>query len=235
MTIFAKILNGEIPADKIHEDDLCIAFRDIAPRRRIMFWSFRASPSCSMASAEQDAALLGRLMLVAAKVARDLGLDSDGYRLVTNVGPDGGQSVFHLHIRLGRPLGWPPGESPPAGRPGCPGGPCGERPRWRPRRQLHIDAFEQMEASRKTVYTVIAVPEYSVEFGRPRVRQFREHHDRDGASLRKPRCTGRGRGLAEPRAGCERWTRRHPAGSGHREWDESMRTATACLRCVSDR
>ena len=112
MTIFAKILNGEIPADKIHEDDLCIAFRDIAPQAPHHVLVIPRKPIVSMASAEpEDAALLGHLMLVAAKVARDLGLDSDGYRLVTNVGRDGGQSVFHLHIHVlgGRPLGWPPG------------------------------------------------------------------------------------------------------------------------------
>lgn len=112
MTIFAKILNGEIPADKIHEDDLCIAFRDIAPQAPHHVLVIPRKPIVSMASAEpEDAALLGHLMLVAAKVARDLGLDSDGYRLVTNVGQDGGQSVFHLHIHVlgGRPLGWPPG------------------------------------------------------------------------------------------------------------------------------
>lgn len=112
MTIFAKILSGEIPADKIHEDDRCIAFRDIAPQAPHHVLVIPRKPIVSMASAgPEDAALLGHLMLVAAKVARDLGLDSDGYRLVTNVGRDGGQSVFHLHIHVlgGRSLSWPPG------------------------------------------------------------------------------------------------------------------------------
>lgn len=112
MTIFAKILSGEIPAAKIHEDDLCIAFRDIAPQAPHHVLVIPRKPIVSMASAgPEDAALLGHLMLVAAKVARDLGLDADGYRLVTNVGRDGGQSVFHLHIHIlgGRHLSWPPG------------------------------------------------------------------------------------------------------------------------------
>lgn len=112
MTIFAKILSGEIPADKLHEDEHCIAFRDIAPQAPHHVLVIPRKPIVSVATAgPEDAALLGHLMLVAAKVARDLGLESDGYRLVTNIGQHGGQSVFHLHIHIlgGRQLGWPPG------------------------------------------------------------------------------------------------------------------------------
>lgn len=112
MTIFAKILSGEIPADKVHEDELCIAFRDIAPQAPNHLLVIPRKPLMSLDDADAtDAALLGHLMLVAAQVARDLGLASEGYRLVTNVGLHGGQSVFHLHIHIlgGRQLGWPPG------------------------------------------------------------------------------------------------------------------------------
>jgi histidine triad (HIT) family protein len=112
VTIFAKIISGEIAADKIHEDEHCIAFRDIAPQAPQHVLVIPRKPIVSMATAgPEDATLLGHLMLVAARVARDLGLDADGYRLVTNVGMHGGQSVFHLHIHVlgGRQLGWPPG------------------------------------------------------------------------------------------------------------------------------
>jgi histidine triad (HIT) family protein len=112
VTIFAKILSGEMAADTIHEDEHCIAFLDIAPQAPQHVLVIPRKSIVSMADAgPEDAALLGHLMLVAAKVARDLGLASDGYRLVTNVGLDGGQSVFHLHIHVlgGRQLGWPPG------------------------------------------------------------------------------------------------------------------------------
>jgi histidine triad (HIT) family protein len=112
VTIFAKILSGEIPADKLHEDEHCIAFRDIAPQAPHHVLVIPRKPIVSVAHAEpEDAALLGHLMLVAAKVARDLGLESGGYRLVTNIGEHGGQSVYHLHIHIlgGRQLGWPPG------------------------------------------------------------------------------------------------------------------------------
>lgn len=112
MTIFAKIISGEIAADTIHEDEHCIAFRDIAPQAPEHILVIPRKPIVSMAHAgPDDAMLMGHLMLVAAKVARDVGLESDGYRLVTNVGMHGGQSVFHLHIHVlgGRQLGWPPG------------------------------------------------------------------------------------------------------------------------------
>lgn len=112
VTIFGKILSGEIATEKIHEDDLCIAFRDIAPQAPQHVLVIPRKPVTSVADAgPEDAALLGHLMLVAARVARDLGLEEGGYRLVTNVGQHGGQSVFHLHIHVlgGRQLGWPPG------------------------------------------------------------------------------------------------------------------------------
>lgn len=110
-TIFSKIIRREIPADILYEDDRCLAFRDITPQAPVHFLVIPIKPIVSIDSAEEgDRDTLGHLMLVAAKVAREQGLD-DGYRLVTNVGSDGGQSVFHLHIHVlgGRKLTWPPG------------------------------------------------------------------------------------------------------------------------------
>ena len=112
MTVFAKIISGEIPADIVYEDDHVVAFRDIQPVAPTHVLVIPRKPLVSVAQAsEADAELLGRLLLGAAKVAEQLGLDEDGYRLVTNIGRHGGQSVFHLHIHLlgGRQLGWPPG------------------------------------------------------------------------------------------------------------------------------
>jgi len=112
MTIFAKILSGEIPADLVYEDQDAIAFRDINPQAptHILVIPRKALVSAAHATAE-DTHLMGRLMLVAAEVARQQGLEEEGYRLVTNIGRNGGQSVCHLHIHVlgGRALGWPPG------------------------------------------------------------------------------------------------------------------------------
>ncbi len=112
MTVFARIIAGEIPADKVYEDDRCVAFRDIDPKAPVHVLVVPRKPLVSVAEAgEEDAELLGHLLLVAARVAREQGLDERGYRLVTNVGVDGGQTVGHLHIHVlgGRPMGWPPG------------------------------------------------------------------------------------------------------------------------------
>ena len=112
MTIFAKIIAGEIPADKVYEDEHVVAFRDIQPQAPVHILVVPRKPIVSVADAgEEDAELLGRLLLAAAKVARQLGIAEDGYRLVTNIGSQGGQSVYHLHIHLlgGRQMSWPPG------------------------------------------------------------------------------------------------------------------------------
>ena len=111
MTIFQRILDGEIPADIVHADELAIAFRDIAPQAPTHILVIPRKPIVSIQSAEaEDQALLGHLMLVAQRVARAEGL-TDGYRIVTNIGPQGGQSVPHLHLHVlgGRRLAWPPG------------------------------------------------------------------------------------------------------------------------------
>jgi len=110
-TVFAKIIRGEIPARIEHDDDLCLAFHDVAPQAPVHVLVIPKRPIATLADTrETDAALLGHLVLVATQVARTLGL-ADGYRLVVNCGRDGGQSVDHLHVHLlgGRPLGWPPG------------------------------------------------------------------------------------------------------------------------------
>ncbi|XP_032809590.1 adenosine 5'-monophosphoramidase HINT1 [Petromyzon marinus] len=110
-TIFGKIIRKEIPANIIHEDEQCIVFHDVAPQAptHLLVVPKKAIPGLPNATAE-DQALLGHLMLVAAKVAAQVGLSS-GYRLVLNDGPEGGQSVYHLHLHVlgGRQLGWPPG------------------------------------------------------------------------------------------------------------------------------
>jgi histidine triad (HIT) family protein len=111
-TVFAKILAGEIPADFVYEDDLAVAFRDVAPKAPVHLLVIPRKPLTSLAAGdEEDAALLGHLLAVCRKVAREAGLEDGGYRVVTNVGDDGGQSVEHLHFHVlgGRALGWPPG------------------------------------------------------------------------------------------------------------------------------
>jgi histidine triad (HIT) family protein len=111
MTIFQKIINREIKADIVYEDDQALAFRDISPQAptHILVIPKRALRSVAE-MAEGDKPLLGHLMWVAHEVARQQGL-VNGYRLVANCGPDGGQSVDHLHIHIlgGRALAWPPG------------------------------------------------------------------------------------------------------------------------------
>ncbi len=112
MTIFQKIIDGEIPADKVYEDADVLAFRDIQPQAPHHILVIPKTPIVSMAHAKPEHdALIGKVMRVAAQVARDIGLEDDGYRLVTNIGQHGGQSVYHLHIHVlgGRQMIWPPG------------------------------------------------------------------------------------------------------------------------------
>jgi histidine triad (HIT) family protein len=111
-TLFEKICAREIAADIVYEDELCVAFRDISAQapQHFLIVPRRAIPRIGAAVAG-DAALLGHLLLAASKVARAEGISESGYRLVINNGPDGGETVPHLHIHLlgGRALGWPPG------------------------------------------------------------------------------------------------------------------------------
>ena len=109
--MFCRIVAGEIPSRRVHEDDLVIAFHDLAPRAptHLLLVPRRHIPSAADLT-EADAPLVGRVMAVAAELARTAGLTT-GYRLVTNVGPWGGQTVDHLHWHLmgGRQFEWPPG------------------------------------------------------------------------------------------------------------------------------
>ncbi|MBD2013642.1 histidine triad nucleotide-binding protein [Microcoleus sp. FACHB-53] len=110
-TIFSKIIRKEIPADIVYEDDLTIAFTDVAPQAPVHILVIPKKPIPQLAAAEsEDHALMGHLLLTAKRVAQQLGLDN-GYRLVINNGADGGQTVDHLHLHIlgGRPMKWPPG------------------------------------------------------------------------------------------------------------------------------
>ena len=112
MTIFEKIIARQIPARIAYEDDLVLAFHDIQPQAPIHVLLVPKKPIPRIAEATaSDHALLGHLLLKAGEVARALGLDATGFRLVINNGRDGGESVPHLHVHIlgGRPLSWPPG------------------------------------------------------------------------------------------------------------------------------
>lgn len=110
-TIFSKIIRREIPADIVYEDDLAIAFRDIAPKAPIHILVIPKELIAQLSHAEsKDHALMGHLLLTAKRVAAQVGLDK-GYRVVINDGVDGGQTVSHLHLHIlgGRQMQWPPG------------------------------------------------------------------------------------------------------------------------------
>jgi histidine triad (HIT) family protein len=111
-TLFEKIIAREVPAKIVYEDDLVLAFRDIKPQAptHVLIVPKKVIPRIGEAKPE-DQAVLGHLLLKAAEVARQLGLDSSGFRLVFNNGPDAGEAVPHLHCHVigGRPMGWPPG------------------------------------------------------------------------------------------------------------------------------
>jgi len=111
-TIFGAILRGEIPSQRVWEDEHCIAFRDIQPAAPTHILVIPRRYIVSAADfTDADVPLLGHMMVVASKIARQEGIDASGYRLVMNCNRDGGQSVYHLHLHVlgGRPLSWPPG------------------------------------------------------------------------------------------------------------------------------
>ncbi|HGY5536893.1 MAG: histidine triad nucleotide-binding protein [Prochlorococcus sp.] len=109
-TIFGRMLRGEIPCDEVYSDQHCLAFRDIQPQAPVHVLVIPRKPLESLRAAdEEDTKLLGHLLLVAARVAKQEGLDD--FRTVINTGAEAGQTVFHLHVHLigGRPQAWPPG------------------------------------------------------------------------------------------------------------------------------
>ena len=109
-TIFQKIINGEIPCEKIYEDKYCVAFNDIAPQAPVHFLVIPKKTIVSLLKCDKmDKDLLGHLLLVGGKIAKEKNLDN--WRTVINTGEESGQTVFHLHIHFlsGRKMNWPPG------------------------------------------------------------------------------------------------------------------------------
>jgi histidine triad (HIT) family protein len=110
--LFCRIVSDEIPARKVAEDELVVAFHDIAPRSPT---HVLVIPKAHIASAadltDDDGPVLGRMFATLARIAREAGIADDGYRIVSNVGRWGGQTVDHLHLHLmgGRAFEWPPG------------------------------------------------------------------------------------------------------------------------------
>jgi histidine triad (HIT) family protein len=110
--LFCQIIGGEIPADLLHQDERCVAIRDVNPQAptHVLVIPREHMESLNDAS-NRDEALLGHLLRVGARIANDEGHSERGYRTVINTGAGAGQSVFHLHVHVlgGRPMNWPPG------------------------------------------------------------------------------------------------------------------------------
>jgi histidine triad (HIT) family protein len=110
--VFERIIDREIPAAIVYEDDLVLAFRDVSPKAPVHVLIIPKQGIPRLAETKpSDASILGHLLVKAAEVAAQLGLAQKGYRLVINNGPDGGESVPHLHCHIlgGRAMSWPPG------------------------------------------------------------------------------------------------------------------------------
>ena len=112
-TIFSKIINKEIPADIVYENNSVLAFRDIKPQApvHVLIIPKIEIPKVSDIKGEDHAQLLGEMFDAANKIANDLRISEEGFRLVFNCGANGGQDVYHLHMHLlgGRQMKWPPG------------------------------------------------------------------------------------------------------------------------------
>lgn len=99
--IFCKIAEGQIPSQKVYEDDKVVAFRDIQPQAPVHLLVIPRKHIASLGEASpEDAELIGHAMLTASRVAKEAGLSERGYRVLTNIGPDAGQTVFHLHLHV---------------------------------------------------------------------------------------------------------------------------------------
>jgi len=100
MTIFSKIINGEIPTDFVYQDEFCVCIRDIAPQAPTHLLIIPRKPIAKLVEAQsEDQSILGHLLLVAGEIARKVGV-ADAFRLVINNGAGAGQTVFHLHLHL---------------------------------------------------------------------------------------------------------------------------------------
>lgn len=112
-TIFTKIINKEIPAEIVYESENVLAFKDIKPQSpvHILIIPKTEIPKVTDLKGSEHSSLLGEMIDAANKIARDLGIAEDGFRLVFNCGDEGGQEVYHLHLHLlgGRQMNWPPG------------------------------------------------------------------------------------------------------------------------------
>jgi len=112
-TIFSKIIRKEIPANIVFENESLLAFKDINPQApvHVLIIPKIEIPKVSDLKGSEHAALLGEMIDAANKIAIENGIDKEGFRLVFNCGPDGGQEVYHLHMHLlgGRKMTWPPG------------------------------------------------------------------------------------------------------------------------------
>ena len=110
--LFCRIVQNSIPSRKVYEDDQCLAFEDINPQARVHILVIPKKHLSSLADVEEsDRALMGHLMMVCSKIAKEMDIEKSGYRVVANTGQDAGQTVFHLHLHVlgGRMFQWPPG------------------------------------------------------------------------------------------------------------------------------